>query len=83
MMASLDAAVTHLRRHGAPADAATEDDVLGGGDIAATIFAEADHRRADLVVAGAYGHSRLAEALLGGTSRKLLHRMMVPVLMSR
>jgi nucleotide-binding universal stress UspA family protein len=82
LLSSLDAAVTHLQRHGVAAAAERSDDVLGDGDIAATIFAEADYRRADLVVAGAYGHSRLGEALLGGVSRKLLHQMMVPILMS-
>lgn len=38
--------------------------------------------QADLVVAGAYGHSRLTELVLGGVTRTLLDGMDVPVLMS-
>lgn len=37
---------------------------------------------ADLIVMGAYGHSRWAEKLFGGVSRTLLQSMTVPVLMS-
>jgi nucleotide-binding universal stress UspA family protein len=36
----------------------------------------------DLIVAGAYHHSPLREALVGGVSRDLFQRMTVPVLMS-
>jgi nucleotide-binding universal stress UspA family protein len=37
---------------------------------------------ADMIVAGAYHHSRLRETLLGGVSRDLLDRMTIAVLMS-
>jgi nucleotide-binding universal stress UspA family protein len=37
---------------------------------------------ADLLVMGAYGHSRMRELLLGGATRSLLQSMTVPVLMS-
>jgi len=37
---------------------------------------------ADLVVAGAYGHSKLAENLFGGASNALLEQMLVPILVS-
>ena len=40
-----------------------------------------DHR-ADLIVTGAYGHSRLREFVLGGVTRHLLNHMTVPVLMA-
>lgn len=39
-------------------------------------------RSADLLVMGAYGHSRLREALLGGTTRDFLEATDVPVLMA-
>jgi nucleotide-binding universal stress UspA family protein len=75
-----EAAAAHLRRHGVPAEpSAIEDDDLGIGDV---ILAHADRLNADLVVAGAYGHSRMSHAILGGVSRTLLRQMMVPVLMS-
>ncbi|MAX74917.1 MAG: universal stress protein [Alterinioella nitratireducens] len=38
---------------------------------------------ADLLVMGAYGHSRLREAILGGATRNLLEQASVPVLMAR
>ena len=37
---------------------------------------------ADLLVCGAYGHSRMRELILGGVTRTLLREMTVPVLMS-
>lgn len=42
----------------------------------------ADLNGADLIVAGAYGHSRAAEWVFGGVSEALLHRASVFVLMS-
>jgi len=39
-------------------------------------------RAADLIVMGAYGHSRVREMLLGGTTRSVLRSMTVPVLLS-
>lgn len=38
---------------------------------------------ADMVVMGAYGHSRFREAILGGATRNMLEQCTVPVLMSR
>jgi nucleotide-binding universal stress UspA family protein len=36
----------------------------------------------DMVVMGAYGHSRFRELVLGGMTREILQSMTVPVLMS-
>jgi nucleotide-binding universal stress UspA family protein len=38
--------------------------------------------RADLIVMGAYGHSRFTELIMGGTTRAMLKKMTIPVLMS-
>jgi nucleotide-binding universal stress UspA family protein len=38
-------------------------------------------RNADLLVMGAYGHSRLREAVMGGATREVLNTTRVPVLM--
>ena len=38
---------------------------------------------ADLVVMGAYGHSRFREAILGGTTRSMLGKTGLPILMAR
>ena len=73
-------ATAHLRRHGVAATASRPPGRdLDPGD---QILAHCEHIHADLVVAGAYGHSRLSQAILGGVSRTLLRQMMVPVLMS-
>jgi nucleotide-binding universal stress UspA family protein len=42
----------------------------------------AAERDADLLVMGAYGHSRLREMVMGGVTRTLLRSMTVPVLLS-
>jgi nucleotide-binding universal stress UspA family protein len=38
--------------------------------------------QADLIVMGGYGHSRVREIVLGGTTREILRTMTVPTLMS-
>lgn len=78
--APAQSAARHLRRHGIEA---SERILSGGGlTIGEAILAECDYLHSDLVVAGAYGHSRRSESILGGVSRTLLRQMMVPVLMS-
>jgi nucleotide-binding universal stress UspA family protein len=46
------------------------------------ICARAQEQRADLVVMGAYGHSRLREFILGGATKHVLSNMPVPTLFS-
>ena len=41
-----------------------------------------DDRGANLIVMGAYGHSRFREAILGGATRNMLENADVPVLMA-
>jgi nucleotide-binding universal stress UspA family protein len=48
----------------------------------AQILSRAADFNADLIVMGAYGHSRVRELVLGGATRTLLEAMTVPVLMS-
>jgi nucleotide-binding universal stress UspA family protein len=50
--------------------------------IADAVQAEALKVGADLIVAGAFGHPRLWEKLMGGVTRDLLAHMKLPVLMS-
>lgn len=50
-------------------------------DAGPAILAAAARHSADLVVMGAYGHSRLKEWVLGGSTRHVLLHMAVPVLM--
>lgn len=48
-----------------------------------TILNSATDHGSDLIVMGAYGHSRMREWIMGGASRTLLSSMTVPVLLSR
>jgi nucleotide-binding universal stress UspA family protein len=65
----LDDLVAWLLQHGI---AAKSLPVESSGDDAAALHAAADRERCDVIVAGAYGHSRLREWILGGVTRDLL-----------
>lgn len=70
----------HLARHGLKVEAqslAAED--LSVAEALLSRMADED---VDLLVMGAYGHSRLRELVLGGVTREIFHQMTVPVLMS-
>lgn len=70
----------HLARHGVTAEATTTyADGIGVGDALLSRIADLG---ADMLVMGAYGHSRAREAVFGGATRDVLDRMTVPVLMS-
>jgi|LNFM01.1.fsa_nt_gb nucleotide-binding universal stress UspA family protein len=70
----------YLARHGVTANvlATAADDV----DVGEWLLSRAADLGSDLVVMGAYGHSRLREFVLGGATRTVLASMTVPVLMS-
>ncbi len=70
----------HLRRHGIDTGIVVQDSA--GLDISTTILNFVSDAGADLLVMGAYGHSRLRERTFGGVTRTLLDQMTVPVLMS-
>lgn len=70
----------HLARHGVKVDVQrTQVDEIDIGD---TVLSRLADLSIDLLVMGAYGHSRLREVVLGGVTRTLLESMTVPVLMS-
>ncbi|MDO9384573.1 MAG: universal stress protein [Hyphomicrobiaceae bacterium] len=69
-----------LRRHGI--EVVVNDVTQSGLSLVGTIRAEVARARADLLVMGAYGHSRLREFVLGGVSRSLLQRCEVPLFLS-
>ena len=70
----------HLARHGIAAEVASTSSLdIAVGDVLLSSAADAG---ADLIVMGAYGHSRVREMVLGGATRHLLQHMTVPVLMS-
>ena len=71
----------YLMRHGSKSEVAvlakTEPHV---GDI---LLRRAKEVGAQMIVSGAYGHSRLREAVFGGATRSLLEAADLPILMSR
>jgi nucleotide-binding universal stress UspA family protein len=69
-----------LARHGVKVSVARQTGA--GYEIGAQILTRAADTAADLIVMGAYGHSRVRELVLGGVTRTLLGAMTVPVLMS-
>jgi nucleotide-binding universal stress UspA family protein len=72
--------VAWLSRHGI---FASELVAGAGGDVPAQLDAMASDVGAGLVVAGAYGHSRFREWVLGGVTRHLMARSTRCVLLSR
>jgi nucleotide-binding universal stress UspA family protein len=75
----LDALHRWLQWQGVPSEMRVETTDIG---IAEAMLSRAADLSADLIVMGAYGHSRWAERVLGGATRGLLSSMTVPVLMS-
>ena len=70
----------YLARHGVNAVAAqTASASVDTGNL---ILSRAADLGADLIVMGAYGHSRVREIVMGGATRTVLESMTVPVLMS-
>jgi nucleotide-binding universal stress UspA family protein len=69
----------HLARHGVAVEAAHSSADIPLADALLSAVADAD---ADLLVMGAYGRSRFREMILGGTTRRMLREMTVPVLLS-
>ena len=78
--ADLQRVISHLGHHGVAARA--EETIRGSLSISDLLLSRAADLGADMIVAGAYHHSPLREALIGGVSRDLLRHMTVPVLMS-
>jgi nucleotide-binding universal stress UspA family protein len=72
--------VRHLARHGI--EARMTNLVSNHGSVASILLSHAAEVHADLLVMGGYGHSRLREIVLGGTTRRILQTMTVPVLMA-
>jgi nucleotide-binding universal stress UspA family protein len=77
---SVEAGAAMLRRHGVT----VEPQRIEGPDRDAgeVLLAQAAAHGADLLVMGAYGHSRLRELVFGGATRHLLREATLPVLFS-
>jgi nucleotide-binding universal stress UspA family protein len=71
---------TYLARHDLDVTIRTVTRTPSG--IGQTIIDFAGDEGADWMVMGAYGHSRLREFILGGTTARILKSMPLPVLMA-
>jgi nucleotide-binding universal stress UspA family protein len=69
-----------LTRHGVTCE--VETTVSRHGNVGDALLACCERTRADVLVMGCYGHSRLREFVLGGVTRHLLTSTTLPVLMS-
>lgn len=69
----------YLAMHGIKAQNHAID--IGIQDVGVTLIAAAERFDSDLIVMGAYGHSRLRERILGGATRGLLKNSPWPIFM--
>jgi nucleotide-binding universal stress UspA family protein len=72
-------AVSHLKDHGI---GARLSHVERDGRTSTTLVAEAMRLKADLIVMGGYGHSRLHNWLLGEVTYELLHNAPIPLVIA-
>jgi nucleotide-binding universal stress UspA family protein len=78
--ANAAAAAAHLARHGVTTE---PTEILSGEkNVTDVLLAHVTNLGADLLVMGAYGHPRLLEFVLGGTTQSILERAAVPILVS-
>ncbi len=77
----LPSLLEHLGRHGVSAQLLRVDGVPAAA-VADRLQEQAIAAGADLMVAGAHGHTWLQEILLGSVTRDLLARLRLPVMMS-
>jgi nucleotide-binding universal stress UspA family protein len=79
--ADMERLVAHLENHGVRARVDPWPDT-GEIDMINALFSSLDEDDIDLIVAGAYGHSRWLENLVGGASRDLIRQETMAVLLS-
>ncbi|MFY0992968.1 universal stress protein, partial [Halomonas sp. C05BenzN] len=74
----LDWALATLRDAGHEAEGA-----IRAGEVEATLRAYQEEQGIDLLVMGAYGHSRIRHLLVGSTTTEMLRKTRIPVLLLR
>jgi nucleotide-binding universal stress UspA family protein len=70
----------HLQRNGIPTSAKNVDS--GSRSVGEAILDETKAFNGDLIVKGAYTHSRLRQLVFGGATRHLLHNTPIPLFMA-
>ena len=76
----VDDMVAHLKRRGVAAEMIRFS--TGEGDIGKTILAKAKELHADMIVMGAFHHSRWREFILGGVTLTMLEEATIPLFMA-
>lgn len=76
-----DGMVAHLARHGIAADA-VEFPMSEGSDAGRLLLAQAKEVHADMIVMGAFHHSRWREFILGGVTLTMLEEAGIPLFMA-
>ncbi|MCL5255459.1 MAG: universal stress protein [Gammaproteobacteria bacterium] len=76
--AQLESAAAKLQAQGFSVTTA-----LIAGDVEASLLAYADEQKMDVMVMGAYGHSRIREFFVGSHTNKLLSSTKIPLLLLR
>lgn len=71
--------IDHLARHGISAECLRPD--METNDVGTLLLETAAEEDATLIVMGAYTHSRVREAVLGGVTQSVLKHAKIPVLM--
>ena len=61
----------------------TDEIVVAQGNVVDEILAESQERKIDLIVMGYRSRGKLEEAVVGSTTRRLLRRSDIPVLLVR
>jgi len=70
----------HLQAHGVGVPRVAVDS--GGANIGEVLYGDVKAHSPDLLVMGAYGHSRAREFLLGGATEQTLKHPLCPVFLS-
>jgi nucleotide-binding universal stress UspA family protein len=70
----------HLARHGVDVVVDTVD--AAGRGIGEVLASYVTSRKADILVMGAYGHSRIRDFILGGATKSMLARPPLPIFLS-
>lgn len=76
----LDGIARYLSRHGVPVETAST--IAKDSSVTDAILGKAAQTQSDLIVMGAWGHSRLRELVLGGATRDILRLSPLPVMMA-
>lgn len=76
-----DYAATWLHGHGITATVQTPV-IQRSDDVGEMLLDHVQRTRSDLIVMGAFGHTRMRELVLGGVTRTIFQSMPVPVLLS-